>query len=132
MPDQPERANSSRHAVVRRGTPRRSGRAVRAIVVLLASAALVSAVGYGSSQFLLPGEDAVTSNLSTHRVSRSDLVITVTEDGNLESASNIDVKCQVAGGSSILWIVPDGSVVQKGDKLVELDAAAIEDQINTQ
>jgi multidrug resistance efflux pump len=56
----------------------------------------------------------------------------VVEDGNVESAHNLDIKCQVAGGSSILWIVKDGSEVKQGDKLVELDASQLDDQINAQ
>lgn len=68
----------------------------------------------------------------TEAVHRGDLLITVTEDGNVESANNHDIKCQVAGGSSILWIVPDGTVVKKGEELVRLDSAAIEDLVNQQ
>jgi len=68
----------------------------------------------------------------THTVRNGKLVVTVTEDGNLESAVNIDVKCEVAGGSVILWIIPDGSDVTKGDLLVKLDSSALEDQINQQ
>lgn len=72
------------------------------------------------------------AKILTQRVSRSDLVITVLEDGNIESASNVDIKCEVAGGSVILSIVPDGTLVAKGDKIVELDSSTIEDQINQQ
>ena len=50
----------------------------------------------------------------------------------MESASNKDVKCQVAGGSSILWIVPDGEYVKEGDRIVELDSSSLEDQISSQ
>merc|ERR1712023_205933 len=63
---------------------------------------------------------------------RGELLITVVEDGNMESASNKDVKCQVAGGSSILWIVPDGEYVNEGDRIVELDSSSLEDQISSQ
>ncbi len=70
--------------------------------------------------------------LLTHEVQRGELLITVTEDGNVESASNVEIRCQVAGGSSILTIVEDGTQVKKGDLLVELDSSALEDQINTQ
>jgi RND family efflux transporter MFP subunit len=70
--------------------------------------------------------------IEPYTVAAQDLLITVTEDGNVESASNVDVKCLVLGGSSILWIVPDGSEVKKGDKVVELEASVIEDQINAQ
>jgi RND family efflux transporter MFP subunit len=63
---------------------------------------------------------------------RQDFQVTVIEDGNLESAKNVDVKCQVAGGSSILWIVGDGSFVEKDAEIVRLDSSLLEDQINQQ
>jgi multidrug resistance efflux pump len=68
----------------------------------------------------------------THQVARGDLVITVTEDGNVESASNIDIRCQVAGGATIKKIVTDGTIVKQDEELVELDSAAIDEQILTQ
>ena len=74
----------------------------------------------------------VKKNVLTAPVQKGDLLVTVTEDGNVESAVNIDIKCGVAGGTSILWIVDDGKDVQKGEKLVELDASALEEQINQQ
>jgi len=81
-------------------------------------------VGYGS------GSDA--SDATSQRVSHGRLLITVTEDGNLESASNVEVRCQVAGGGTIIWIIPDGSMVEAGQELVRLDQSVIEDQLNTQ
>lgn len=81
-------------------------------------------VGYGSG--------ADSSDASTQRVARGRLLVTVTEDGNLESASNVEVRCQVAGGGTIIWIIPDGSMVEAGQELVRLDQSAIEDQLNTQ
>ena len=66
------------------------------------------------------------------KVTRGNLVIVVTEDGNVESSSNVDVKCEVAGGSTILWIVKDGTRVEEGDELVRLDSSSIEDQVNSQ
>jgi HlyD family secretion protein len=69
---------------------------------------------------------------STQRVTRGPLVVTVTEDGNLESSANVDVSCQLAGGGTIIWIVPDGSMVEVGQELVRLNQATIEDQLNAQ
>ena len=68
----------------------------------------------------------------TFEVQPTELLITVAADGNVESARNIDVKCEVAGGSSILWIVTDGETVKKGDMIVELDSSVLEDEINAQ
>jgi HlyD family secretion protein len=65
-------------------------------------------------------------------VKKADLLITVTEDGNVESANNVELKCKVPGPITILEIVPDGSHVKKGDQLVLLDSSSIEDSILTQ
>lgn len=91
----------------------------------------------GIAVFVVPrllanfGQPDLTGAL-THEVKTDDLLITVTEEGDVESASNVEVKCQVAGGSSILWIVDDGKQVKEGEKIVELDSSALEEQINTQ
>jgi len=74
----------------------------------------------------------VLSDVLRATVRRGDLMVTVIEDGNLESAVNIDIKCEVAGGTAILWIVDDGTEVKEGEKLVELDSSTLEEQINTQ
>ncbi|MFM9962168.1 MAG: HlyD family efflux transporter periplasmic adaptor subunit [Planctomycetaceae bacterium] len=68
----------------------------------------------------------------THPVARGRLLVTVVAAGNMESAKNLDVKCQVAGGTSILKIVPEGTEVEEGASLVTLDSSTIEDQLNAQ
>lgn len=101
-------------------------------IVLVLVVALLAAGVYGSTRIFSTMNEPKQSAALTHKVAKGELIISVTEDGNLESASNIDIKCQVAGGSSILWIVDDGQEVQKGDKLVELDTAQLDEQINQQ
>jgi HlyD family secretion protein len=73
-----------------------------------------------------------TGKFMTTTVKKDDLVITVTEDGNVESAKNRELKCEVPGPITILDIVPDGSVVKEGDTLVKLDSYSTEDSITTQ
>ncbi len=95
--------------------------------------ALLIAGGY----FLYPRLTDLSANERdkgwlTAPVSKQRLVISVTEDGNVESASNVDVKCEVAGGSTILWIVDDGKNVVEGEELVRLDQATIEEQLVAQ
>ena len=94
------------------------------------SVALVGWVAAAPIKNWLVGDSQ--QKMLTQKVARGDLVITVVEDGNVESSSNLDIKCEVAGGSVILWIVADGKQVKKGEKLVELDGSTIEDQINLQ
>lgn len=96
--------------------------------------ALVLIGGIGTAAYFTSGMFAKVDNqhMLTQKVRRGELIVTVTEDGNLESAANIDVKCHVNGGSTILWIVPDGTEAKKGDLLVKLDGSLLEEQINQQ
>lgn len=80
----------------------------------------------------LGGAAAVDAKAEIEEVKRGKLLITVTEKGSVESAANVDIKCQVLGGSTILWIIPDGTEVKKGDEIVRLDDSTIEDQVNAQ
>lgn len=112
----------------RRGVRIRFGRIVVGLVVLTAVA--------GGIFYALRGSGAESSpfigDVQTFEVRNGLLRITVNDDGNVESSNNLDVKCEVEGGSQILWIVPEGSEVKAGDKLVQLDSSAIEVEIRQQ
>lgn len=111
-------------------TVRRRGGWGRMLLALALVAAVAAGV-YGYSH-LNSSPRASTGAMLTHVVQPGDLLITVTEDGNLESANNVDIKCEVAGGSTILWLVKDGKLVEKGEELARLDSSQLEDQINQQ
>jgi len=52
----------------------------------------------------------------------------VTTRGTVESASNIELRCDVrsrAGGVTILDVVPEGTIVEEGDVVVELDPSGL-------
>lgn len=72
------------------------------------------------------------SKAMTHTVARGSLMITVTEDGNVESAQNVDVKCKVKGGGTILSIVEDGKHVEEGEEIIRLDPSSLEELVDTQ
>jgi multidrug efflux pump subunit AcrA (membrane-fusion protein) len=101
---------------------------LRAGAVLL----LVGAIGAGAVWLVSSLQAKTQLALQVYQVNRGELLVSITEDGNLESADNLDIKCGVAGGSTILWIVEDGKEVQEGEVLVRLDSAQLEDQINQQ
>ncbi len=109
----------------RRKLPRWLTMTVTVGVILGLGVAAVS-----SSGLLTPA--ATGQQMLTEKVHRADLVVSIAEDGNVESAHNVDIKCEVKGGSTILWIVKDGTQVQKGDELVRMDSSPIEDGINSQ
>ena len=102
------------------------------IVILIVVMAGIVGIGYMSLKLLGAFEKTTGVEESTYTVVRKNFLVKVIEDGNMESARNIDVKCQVAGGSSILSIVDDGSYVEKGAEIIKLDSSQLEDQINQQ
>jgi len=91
-------------------------------VVAVVASATVLIPGAGSSREIGPE--------LTHTITRGELIVTVTEQGTLESADNKEIKCRVRGHNTIIWVVESGSVVKPGDELVRLDTLAIEDAIN--
>ena len=100
------------------------------IVGLVALLLVGGGVG-GAAYYASTGDEKGDKN-ELYEVAKRDLLVSVTEDGNLESASNVDIKCRVEGGSTILKIVEDGSLVKEGDVLVELDSSQLEEQITQQ
>ncbi len=87
----------------------------------------------GFALMKLSGADAASPDLVpklTHKISRGDLLVSVIEQGVLESSENTEIKCKVRGNNTVIWVIENGSQVKKGDVLVRLDTLAIEDAIN--
>ena len=66
----------------------------------------------------------------THQVTRGDMVVTVNEQGLLESSNNVEIKSKVRGYNAVLWVIDSGTFVNKGDELVRLDSFTIQEQID--
>lgn len=73
------------------------------------------------------GENSGDGN-STLRVIRADLPLFVEEEGELQAADSISVGVQTRG--TITFLAPEGSEVEKGDVLIELDATDMEERIS--
>jgi HlyD family secretion protein len=103
-------------------------------VLVCASLSLVAAVASLRSDATRANADFVYST-----VQRSDLPITITERGTIESQKNVEILCEVEdvqgdgiNGTPILWIIDNGVSVKKGDLLVELDAAPHQERLDSQ
>jgi len=70
---------------------------------------------------------ATPQEIVTYPVRPATLTVTVNEKGSLESAKNEDVQNEVEGTTSIIFILPEGTRVKKGDKVCELDSATLKD-----
>jgi HlyD family secretion protein len=72
------------------------------------------------------------SSLEWVFVERDDLQTTLVAGGDLQPAKQTTVTCQVeditdSEGTTILTVIPNGSVVKKGDELCRLDSSEIEE-----
>jgi len=80
------------------------------------------------SKWLRPSGETVLA----HSVRRGSLVVTVKEQGTLESANNLEARSEVEGQPTIISILPEGTRVTKGEKVCELDSAALKDELTNQ
>ncbi len=81
---------------------------------------------------LIPGNRSTPTAgpMRTHEITRGDLLVTVTEQGTLESSNNREIKCKVRGANTIIWVIENGTEVQAGDELVRLETLLIEEEIS--
>lgn len=112
-----------------RASPKGLGNWIKRVSLLLGTVGLLWAGGVSAVSMVTKPESA---SLLTHSVKRSDILVSLTENGDLESTEKTEVKCQVRGGSTILWVIEDGTPVKKGDLLVRLDSSTIDNDIQQQ
>jgi HlyD family secretion protein len=92
--------------------------------------ALVAALGL--ALWLTLGRDrlggATEASANGASVQRGPLRISVIERGNLKAADSVSLKSEIEGQTTILKLVPEGTQVQAGDLLCELDATGLIDE----
>jgi RND family efflux transporter MFP subunit len=128
-------ASSPRRSTDNPSLPHPENRRGDVAVILVFAGVVVAALFVGwlmmgtdfGSMILGSGSNSEKDGTQLYEVRRETLRVTVTEDGNLESADNTEVKCEIPGGSTILKIIDEGTTVAEGDELVRLDESAIED-----
>jgi RND family efflux transporter MFP subunit len=121
--------------------PRRRRTGGRWLLFSAGGVAVVFLIAWASDR--LPGRTHdLDVKFQTHEVERGPLEITVVEQGNLESTSNVDIRCEVEGGrigsggggggggsgTQIIWIYKEGEFVSQGEKIVELDQSGLKQQ----
>lgn len=121
-------SNRSRKKTLARKQAVRRGSTWLIILVVLAVAA--GAFAYYSFRPADKSTDAY-EGLITETVAEGPFEHIVLEQGEIESSSSIEIRCEVkarTGGSgvTILDILPEGAKVEKGDVMVRLDSRALE------
>jgi HlyD family secretion protein len=114
-------------AIANRLSRRRGGAALWLLVLV----GLAGAGGYAWWRSVEAQKAAAaTTSAVLHKVDRQDFSLQITERGEIQSAGGVEVKSEVktlgAAGIAILRIIPEGTQVQKGDFLVELDSSALQ------
>jgi multidrug efflux pump subunit AcrA (membrane-fusion protein) len=112
--------------------PERTGKIVKTFFFLLLLIAILSAVTYAGWRRLQVSVKIDPPQQVTVR--KETFIHEILERGSVDSASNVEIRCQVesAGGLTIISVVPEGTVVKKGDLLVELDSSTLRENVTKQ
>lgn len=70
--------------------------------------------------------------MSSFEVRRGDFLVSIVEGGTIEAVTEDIIRSEVEGTARIIFIVPEGTIVKKGDLLVELDSSQVQDAVNLQ
>lgn len=103
---------------------------------MLAALAPVALGLWWVTGYVTGGSD--TEQLISQRAFVGTFAHDVVERGELESSANVAVRCEVqsrtsgSSGVKIIEIVPEGTLVAKGDFLVRFDDAALQAELTTQ
>lgn len=92
------------------------------LLIAIAAAVLIAAAGMFVASAVSRPEDAIPSAV----VKRGDVRISLSETGELRAEHQATI--QASNDKMIVWMVPEGSWVEKGDLLVQLDSSKYEIQ----
>ena len=124
--------NNSRSLTAAKPAPKKS---VFFVMVMLFLVIVVLGTVFTFAYFKLYASDTASpSGVIFEEVKRGVFLHEVTDRGNVESAQNEDIRCQVESMSGVLivWIIPEGTVVEEGEILVRLDSSNLEERLANQ
>ena len=120
-------------------------RRVRGLMVLVLVLTLVLAVGFPAVATLWASRPRPDNDLPTVKVRRRNIDGSMLAAGRVASTQSTEIRCMLerldlpgqngslaSGASTILSLVPDGAIVQKGDVLCEMDASDYSELVRRQ
>ncbi len=110
------------------------GLARRSLLILISVAVVVAIGVFGFLRQKVKGSDDSNPGTGLFTVERGDLIISVTESGDIKAVKSVDIKSKVEGRNTIVNIVPEGTMitpedVNDGKVLVELDSSKLKEQV---
>jgi RND family efflux transporter MFP subunit len=103
---------------------------LRRLFWLAAIVTMVVGAGWGARQWRSASNPL--ADVLTAPARRGELVLTVVDRGELESAQSVQAVCEVEGGGKLVTIVAEGTRVKKGDEVARFDTDALQKAINEQ
>tara|TARA_R110001592_G_scaffold176503_3_gene416196 strand:- start:69324 stop:71324 length:2001 start_codon:yes stop_codon:yes gene_type:complete len=109
---------------------KRLNKAKLLIIALIVGAILVLTVPVLRTPLLSVFSSGSKKNTTyiTDKATRGPFRVSVTERGQLDSLNNVTLSSKVKGFTTILSIVPEGTMVEKGDVVCELDSSLLVDK----
>ena len=74
-------------------------------------------------------ENSRAAEVRFHTVARGTLQIGIVESGRLRAVKHHKISSELNGQAKVSWIVPEGTHVKKGDKLVEFEKKRLEEEL---
>jgi HlyD family secretion protein len=90
---------------------------------------VIVAAGLNYARMSVTNETNAFQSQSTYEVQEGPLTISVAVSGTIQAREKVILKSELEGSNAILYIIPEGKKVKKGDLLVELDASALADEL---
>jgi RND family efflux transporter MFP subunit len=91
---------------------------------------VLAGLGWAGVNWGLPSRKAADVVTATATV--GELVIAVTDKGELESAQSVQGVCEIEGGGKLVTIVPEGTLVKKGEVVARFDTDPLVKGVNEQ
>jgi HlyD family secretion protein len=123
---------NTKEADLRSGLKSKAAPRRRSAVKVVAALAVLAVVAAGIAWWIAARRAEAGRHVTTGGtavVRRGDLIITVTEGGNLRAKTSTEIINRVEGSSSIVELIPEGTQVKAGDVLVRLDAADLQERL---
>ncbi len=81
---------------------------------------------------LVRGREKKSEPVPVFAVQNGPLTIAVTSSGSLQSRDKVVISSELEGNNTVIWVIDEGTNVQRGDLLLEFDASALIDKRNEQ
>ncbi len=85
---------------------------------------------FGLTRMLGQGSSALSAD--SYEVQSRSFPVLLREKGELKAAKSIDIKSQVEGRSTIIWLIEEGAQAKEGDILVKLASDQIEEKVRSE